>query len=135
MKIEDIVFDENYEMYFDTKNFGEICLTIADFLYACEEELKTEYKTKILDFITKIDEWHKIATDKIISYAKSEYEKDVCYKDIELINVFILFEQEEEGLFGLEFNVNFDQEHGCGLKIKAKEFEIIEIGEGDVAFC
>ena len=51
--------------------------------------------------------------------------------------IFILFEQDEPTLFGLSFRTEFDVEHGCGIKLKGndQQFEIVEIGCADVAFC
>lgn len=57
--------------------------------------------------------------------------------DIELMGIYILFEQNEYELFGLAFRLEFEIEHGCGIKIKINEgkYEIIEIGTGEVAYC
>ncbi len=134
MKSQDIIF-EDYEMYFNTDEFGEICLTISDDLYACDEKLSIQYKTKISNFINEINTWHEIAINKIISYAKDFYKLNINKNDIELLNIYVLFEQNEEELFGVGFRVGFDEEHGCGLKIKGKRFEILEIGTADIAFC
>ena len=138
MKSNEIIFDENLEMYIHLNNFDdEICLTLSDGLTASDEELTNEYKEKIVNFINNIQKWYSDSINAVLKYAKENYEIDAKQKDIELINIFILFEQDEKELFGLEFRVEFDIEHGCGLKIKRVEnnFEIIEVGTGDVAFC
>ena len=51
--------------------------------------------------------------------------------------IFILFEQNECELFGLGFRTEFDIEHGCGIKIKVEDgnYNIVEIGTADIAFC
>ena len=56
---------------------------------------------------------------------------------IELMAIFIRFEQDEPALFGLSYRTKFDVEHGCGIKLKGnnQQFEIVEIGCADVAFC
>lgn len=53
------------------------------------------------------------------------------------MGIYILFEQNEYELFGLAFRLEFEIEHGCGIKIKINEgkYEIIEIGTGEVAYC
>ncbi|MBS9768923.1 MAG: hypothetical protein KGV44_15490 [Flavobacteriaceae bacterium] len=134
MKANDILF-EDYEMYINFDNYGDICLSILDYLEASEEELGVEYKEKISTFVNKIDIWHKLAIEHIKSYAQKKYNANISEDNAKLLNIFVLFEQDEEELFGLGFNVSFDEEHGCGLKIKGKSFEIIEIGEEDIAFC
>ena len=62
---------------------------------------------------------------------------EACMQDIELTHIFVLFEQNAEELFGLEFRVEFDIEHGCGIKIRINDgkYDIVEVGTGDVAFC
>jgi hypothetical protein len=73
----------------------------------------------------------------VLKDAKQTYGIDTKQEDLRLINIFILFEQNEDELFGLEFRVEFGVEHGCGLKIKGKKdhYRITKTGTGDVAFC
>ena len=63
--------------------------------------------------------------------------KDISDSDIELMAIFIRFEQDEPALFGLSYRTKFDVEHGCGIKLKGnnQQFEIVEIGCADVAFA
>ncbi|MFR3475318.1 MAG: hypothetical protein ACLTT9_12345, partial [Phocaeicola vulgatus] len=112
-------------------------LTLSDGLATSDEELTNEYKESIADFINEAQKWYNKSINTVLKYAKENYEIDAKPEDIELTHIFILFEQDEKELFGLEFRVEFDIEHGCGLKIKGSEnnFEIIDIGTGDVAFC
>jgi hypothetical protein len=138
MKCNEIIFDENLEMYVQPNNFTkEICLTLSDGLSASEEELTDEYKEKIVSFINNIQDWYNKSVNAVLNYAKQTYEIEAKQEDVRLINIFVLFEQDEDGLFGLEFRTEFDVEHGCGLKIKGKKenYEITNIGTGDVAFC
>lgn len=138
MKSNEIVFDENLEMYVHLNNFDEeICLTLSDGLAASDEELTDEYKEKTANFINDIQDWYSKSVNTILKDAKQTYNIDAKQEDIRLINIFILFEQDEEELFGLEFRAEFDIEHGSGLKIKGKNgnFEIVKVGRGDVAFC
>lgn len=71
------------------------------------------------------------------AWAKDTYKIEACMQDIELTHIFVLFEQNAEELFGLEFRVEFDIEHGCGIKIRINDgkYDIVEVGTGDVAFC
>ena len=125
MKATEIIFNEDLEMYVFLKDLDdEVCITLSDSLSASEEELTEDYKGKR-------------ACNSIIAWAKDTYKIDAHVQDIELINIFVLFEQNEDELFGVEFRVEFDVEHGCGIKIKVDngKYDIIEVGTGDVAFC
>ena len=136
MKIEDIVFDENMEMYiFLPKLNKKVRLVLSDSLWAYEEKLSEEYKSKIVNFINNLPMWYNKAVESVIKYAKQIYAIEVEKKDLRLMNIFILFEQSDDELYGLGFNTEFDIEHGCGLKILGSNFEIIKVGEADVAFC
>ena len=136
MKIEDIVFDENMEMYiFLPKLNKKVRLVLSDSLWAYEEKLSEEYKSKIVNFINNLPMWYNKAVESVIKYAKRIYGIETEEKDIRLMSIFILFEQSEDELYGLLFNTEFDIEHGGGLKILGSNFEITEIGEAEVAFC
>lgn len=138
MESKEIIFDEHLEMYVDLNLKGsdtEVCIVLSDSLYASEEKLTEDYKTRISNFINKLPEWYDIAVNAVIQRAKEKYDINTKKDDIELMSIFILFEQNEEELFGLSFRVEFDIEHGCGLKIKGDDYRITEIGTGDIAFC
>ena len=138
MKSNEIIFDENLEIYiFLTELNTEVCLSLSDSLLASEEELTEKYKSKIANFINNLSGWYNKAVEVILKRAKQIYGVAVNNKDLQLMNIFILFEQNEDELYGLEFRTEFDIEHGCGLQIKKKDnnFEIVKVGTGDVAFC
>jgi hypothetical protein len=136
MKPEDVVFDEDFEMQIFIPELNRnIRLVISDDLFASEEELTEEYKSRIAAFINSISRWHPEAVNGVLQWARQIYALEAEEKDVRLLSIFILFEQNEDELFGLEFSVEFDREHGCGLKITGKNFEIVEVGTGDVAFC
>lgn len=138
MKATEIEFDENSEMVVFSEYLNKkIRLCISDDLEASVEKLTDEYKGKIACFVNNIPQWYGVVCNSIISWAKDTYKIEAHLQDIELMCIFALFEQNADELFGLGFRVEFDVEHGCGVKIRANDgkYNIIEIGTGDVAFC
>lgn len=138
MKATEITFNEDLEMYVFLKNLDrEVCITLSNGLFASEEELKDDYKEKIASFVNNMLQWYNIVCNSIIAWAKDTYKIDAHLQDIKLMGIFVLFEQNADELFGLDFRVKFDVEHGCGIKIKVSnnKYDIIEVGTGDVAFC
>ena len=139
MKVCDLQFDE----YLETSVFidalkKKVRLVLSDDLEASEQQLSEEYKQKIVQFLEEISIWYNKTIDAVKQYADGKYGiKDVSDTDIELMAIFILFEQDEPDLFGLSYRTEFDVEHGCGIKLKGngQQFEIVEIGCADVAFC
>lgn len=116
----------------------KVRLVLSDDLEASEQELTIEYKEKILQFLEEVSIWYDKTTLAVKQYADNKYRvKDISDSDIELMAIFILFEQDEPDLFGLSYRTEFDVEHGCGIKLKGndQQFEIVEIGCADVAFC
>ena len=116
----------------------KVRIVLSDDLEASEQELTEEYKEKIVQFLEEISIWYDKTTVAVKQYADNKYSiKDISDSDIELMAIFILFEQDEPDLFGLSYRTKFDVEHGCGLKLKGnnQQFEIVEIGCADVAFC
>lgn len=138
MKANDISFNENFYMSIFSEYLNKnIHLNISDELDASEEELTDEYREKIVNFVNNTPQWYGITCDSIIAWVKNVYKIDIHLQDIELMGIYILFEQNEHELFGLIFRLEFDIEHGCGIKIKINDgkYEIIETGTGEVAFC
>jgi len=139
MKVCDLQFDEDLETsVFISALKKKVRIVLSDDLEASEQELTEEYKEKIVQFLEEISIWYNKTTVAVKQYADNKYSiKDVSETDIELMAIFILFEQDEPTLFGLSFRTEFDVEHGCGIKLKGnnQQFEIVEIGCADVAFC
>lgn len=139
MKVCDLQFDEDLETsVFISALKKKVRLVLSDDLEASEQQLSEEYKQKIVQFLEEISIWYNKTIDAVKQYADGKYGiKDVSNTDIELMAIFILFEQDEPDLFGLSFRTEFDVEHGCGIKLKGngQQFEIVEIGCADVAFC
>lgn len=139
MKVCDLQFDEDLETsVFISALKKKVRIVLSDDLEASEQELTEEYKEKIVQFLEEISIWYDKTTVAVKQYADNKYSiKDISDSDIELMAIFILFEQDEPDLFGLSYRTKFDVEHGCGIKLKGNDqlFEIVEIGCADVAFC
>lgn len=139
MKVCDLLFDEDLEtsIFIDALK-KKVRIVLSDDLEASEQELTEEYKEKIVQFLEEISIWYDKTAVAVKQYADNKYSiKDISDSDIELMAIFILFEQDEPALFGLSYRTEFDVEHGCGIKLKGnnQQFEIVEIGCADVAFC
>ena len=139
MKVCDLQFDEDLETsVFISALKKKVRSVLSDDLEASEPQLSEEYKQRIVQFLEEISIWYNKTIDAVKQYANDKYGiKDVSDTDIELMAIFILFEQDEPDLFGLSYRIEFDVEHGCGIKLKGngQQFEIVEIGCADVAFC
>lgn len=139
MKVCDLQFDEDLETsVFISALKKKVRLVLSDDLEASEQQLSEEYKQRIVQFLEEISIWYNKTIDAVKQYADNKYSiKDISDSDIELMAIFILFEQDEPALFGLSYRTEFDVEHGCGIKLKGnnQQFEIVEIGCADIAFC
>ncbi|MFC2320895.1 MAG: hypothetical protein ACFNM4_05115 [Prevotella nigrescens] len=139
MKVYDLQFDEDLETsVFISALKKKVRLVLSDDLEASEQQLSEEYKQRIVQFLEEISIWYNKTIDAVKQYADNKYSiKDISDYDIELMAIFIRFEQDEPALFGLSYRTEFDVEHGCGIKLKGnnQQFEIVEIGCADVAFC
>ncbi len=139
MKVCDLQFDEDLETsVFISALKKKVRIVLSDDLEASEQELTEEYKENIVQFLEEISIWYDKTAVAVKQYADNKYSiKDISDSDIELMAIFILFEQDEPDLFGLSYRTKFDVEHGCGIKLKGndQQFEIVEIGCADVAFC
>ena len=139
MKVCDLQFDEDLEtsIFLDALK-KKVRIVLSDDLEASEQELTEEYKQRIVQFLEEISIWYDKTTVAVKQYADNKYSiKDISDSDIELMAIFIRFEQDEPALFGLSYRTEFDVEHGCGIKLKDnnQQFEIVEIGCADVPFC
>lgn len=133
---KELVFDDNMELYFTLEETEEkVCLIVSDGLYAYDEVLSTTYKQEIARFINNRSEWNENVLKSIQERFMKVYNMNSKATDFVLVNIFILFEQNEKPIFGLQFNTNLDREHGVGLKVDGKNYNVIEVGSADVAFC
>lgn len=66
--------------------------------------------------------------------AKARIKEELPSAEGQLLRINILSELDEEDLvFGLQFWVSEDIEHGRGMKIRRSDFTIIDYGNADVA--
>ena len=138
-KGEKINFGDNLTMTVFIEGLSKnIQLNLSDELNASEEELTSKYKDEIANFLNSWHRWNGIALKAAKEYvAKNNATLDTNAFDIELMAIYVLFEQNEPELYGLGYRVKHDEEHGCGIKIckQDNEFKVAEVGAYDVAFC
>ena len=130
MKPSEIEFDKNYCMYdiIIDEQTNPITLEILDDLEAADELLQDGYKERIACFVNSSEKWFPAACEKIVSEVG-----DAC--GLKLMTVYILFEQNEnDSLYGLLFNLDFDREHGRGMVLNGEDFGILKYGDASVAF-
>ncbi len=129
MKASDILFDLDLAMSIRIDQQPEpVLLQISDSLKVAKQTLSPSFKKKIADFINSSSIWFFMAIAKIKDESKHP-------KEISLMQIHILSEQDQDSLvLGLEFWVDFDVEHGRGIKIDVSDFVILEYGFADVAF-
>lgn len=130
-------FDENHMTSFYSDYLKKnIMVVISDELNASEEILTDEYKERISIFINNMSKWYYLVYDAILHWVKNKFDVVLNTSDIELMIIYVLFEQSENGLYGLSFRLSIDIEHGCGIQIAVQndDYRIIKIGTGDVSF-
>lgn len=130
MDLNDIFFDDDFSCEVQINEQDDlITLQLSDDLEAIEQDISDSYKEKMLTFLKTSNIWFKLAIQKIQNDTQ-----DVS--GLELTNIFVLSEQDDDPItFGLSFNLDYDREHGRGMKILGDTFEIIEYGLADIAFC
>ena len=100
-------FDENHMTSFYSDYLKKnIMVIISDELDSSEETLTDEYKAKISTFINKMSKWYYLVYDAILHWAKNEYDVALNTSDIELMIIYVLFEQSENELYGLSFRLS-----------------------------
>lgn len=130
MKPQDIIFDENL-MLSDVKIAEQkepFILALSDDLSLAEEIVSNDFKNKIITFINSSSKWFEIAKDQVFKDTGDT-------KGLRLITLYVLSEQLADYIiFGLEFSLDFDREHGRGLQINAETYEILDYGTADISF-
>ena len=106
----------------------KVCLILSDSLEVINEELTPSYIAKLDNLLEQSSVWYPKALAKI-------QEEFPGLTHARLLSIFILSEQTDIDLiFGLEFGLREDSEHGRGLKFSLDSFEILEYGLGEVAY-
>ncbi len=106
----------------------EISLSLSDDLEIVDnlDKFPKKYSKQILEFINNSAKWYSKAISKI----KDEFDENT---ECQLTEIFILYEPDENQIYGLSFWVSLDIEHGRGIKITG-DYEIIEYGNNEIAF-
>lgn len=122
-------FDVHNEMYVAIPEEKEkVCLALSDSLEVINEELTPSYREKLDHLLDLSSVWYPKALEKI----QEEFPR---LTHARLLSVFILSEQRDIDLiFGLEFGLKEDSEHGRGLKFSLNSLEILEYGLGEIAY-
>ena len=122
-------FDVHNEMFVSIPEEREkVCLALSDSLEVINEELTPSYKAKLDNLLDQSSVWYPTALEKI----QEEFPE---LAHARLLSIFILSEQRDIDLiFGLEFGLREDSEHGRGLKFSLNSLEILEYGLGEVAY-
>lgn len=127
--IREYKFDVRNEMYVSIpEEKGKVCLILSDSLEVINEELTLPYKVKLDNLLDQSSVWYPKALAKI-------QEEFPGLAHARLLSIFILSEQRDVDLiFGLEFGLREDSEHGRGFKLSLNSLEILEYGLGEVAY-
>lgn len=129
MESADVQFDLDLELRFRIEQEPEsVTLVLSDALDASEEDLEPLYLQRVADFIDASATWYPRCVERIRAEAPQA-------KEIQLVRAYVLSEQDDYPLVvGLSFWVDFDLEHGRGLKLDAMDFSILDYGAADIAF-
>ena len=122
-------FDVHNEMFVSIPEEREkVCLVLSDSLEVINEELTSSYRAKLDNLLDQSSVWYPKALEKI----QGEF-PDLAHA--RLLSIFILSEQRDTDLiFGLEFGLREDSDHGRGFKVSLNSLEILEYGLGEVAY-
>ncbi|ASY39865.1 hypothetical protein [Taylorella equigenitalis] len=124
-----IILNESneFEMSIDIpQEENEIFLSISDDLESAYQEISKENQLRIWNFIERSDNW--------LALAKARIKVELPSAEVQLLRINILSELDEEDLvFGIQFWVSEDREHGRGMKIRHSDLFIIDYGIADVA--
>lgn len=122
-------FDVHNEMFVSIPEEREkVCFVLSDSLEVINEELTSSYRAKLDNLLDQSSVWYPKALEKI----QGEF-PDLAHA--RLLSIFILSEQRDTDLiFGLEFGLREDSDHGRGFKVSLNSLEILEYGLGEVAY-
>lgn len=129
MEIKEFHFDDDLEMVIHIpQQKDEVILAISDELDISTDNLTEEYKQKMNQMFSRLDQILLIANQRL----NKEFSETNNFR---LLQIILLSEYSDpEFIVGLMFRVEQDVEHGRGMKISINSMEIIEYGLADVAF-
>lgn len=134
-KMENLQWNEEKEARIEFRGLHhKVRVVVLDDLYAYEEEWTKDYTQAIETFLNAFPLWNNIAMQAVLTYGQQQYNKVVQEKDVQLMAIFICFEQNGAPLFGLQYRTEYDIEHGCGIQIEGNTFTIVKVGQADTAF-
>ena len=138
IKTVDIVFDDRGMMSFKSDFLNDTLrleLSTELRVYYDEDDISEDYKGKIATFANEIAHWYEIAISRVIEHFSEQYQAVLNCSDIKLMSICTLFEQDAtQEVYGLNFRVNFDEEHDAGLQMYGKTFGIKKVGTADISF-
>lgn len=129
MEIKEFHFDDDLEMVIHIpQQKDEVILAISDELDISTDNLTEEYKQKMNQMFSRLNQILLIANQRL----NKEFSETNNFR---LLQIILLSEYSEpEFIVGLMFRVEQDVEHGRGMKISINSMEIIDYGLADVAF-
>lgn len=129
MEIKEFYFDDDLEMVIHIpQQKDEVILAISDELDISTDNLTEEYKQKMNQMFSRLDQILLIANQRL----NKEFSETNNFR---LLQIILLSEYSDpEFIVGLMFRVEQDVEHGRGMKISINSMEIIDYGLADVAF-
>ena len=129
MEIKEFYFDDDLEMVIHIpQQKDEVILAISDELDISTDNLTEEYKQKMNQMFSRLDQILLIVNQRL----NKEFSETNNFR---LLQIILLSEYSDpEFIVGLMFRVEQDVEHGRGMKISINSMEIIDYGLADVAF-
>lgn len=129
MEIKEFHFDDDLEMVIHIpQQKDEVILAISDELDISTDNLTEEYKQKMNQVFSRLNQILLIANQRL----NKEFSETNNFR---LLQIILLSEYSDpEFIVGLMFRVEQDVEHGRGMKISINSMEIIDYGLADVAF-
>lgn len=129
MEANNIVLNELFMMEFYIPQSNKpILLNLSLLLEEGKYSLTDDLRKKISDLINKSEDWYPVAVERI------KKELGDC-TSLWLVELNILTNgTTQDFIFGLNFDVSDDEEHGRGMKMLFPSMKIIEYGDAEVSF-
>ncbi|MGM0123882.1 hypothetical protein IGI37_001256 [Enterococcus sp. AZ194] len=135
LKATELLFDDDLELSFHFSKTGKNVRLNVDTLETDETTLQLTYNEMIAKFINQQENWYDQVIASIISEQQDEFGMGMKSADFELLVIYVLPEEANSLIFGLQFHSVHDEEHGVGVKLVGDSFEVLSIGSAEEAFC